>query len=88
MKRWLCLAIAVMVVTVMSQPLFAHHHPRPLPSPWTDRRPVVKIKSKKHSRRQLRPYFYWQEPSYLETAPVVFPGPAPLLPPLFAPARP
>lgn len=86
MKRWIRALIVGLSVIVMSQPAPAHHHPRPLPSPWTDRRPVVK--AKKHGRRQLRPYFYWQSPSYLETAPVVFPGPAPTLPPLFAPARP
>lgn len=75
-----------LLVIVMSQPLAAHHHPRPLPSPWTDRRPVVKLNTRK-GHRQLRPYYYWQSPSYLETAPVVFPGPAPTLKPLFAPSK-
>lgn len=78
--------LAALLVIVMSQPLAAHHHPQPRPSPWTDRRPVVKLNPKK-GHRQLRTRFYWQSPSYLETAPVVFPGPAPTLKPLFAPDK-
>lgn len=85
MRRCFRALVTALAVIVLSQPVLAHHHPQPLPKPWTDRRPVVK--RKKRGDLQLRPRYYWQSPSYLETAPVVFPGPAPLLPPLFAPDR-
>ena len=85
MKTVLLALSAALLVIVLSQPAGAHHHPQPLPRPWTDRRPVVKTRWR--GQYQLRPRYFWQSPSYLETAPVVFPGPAPLLPPLFAPAR-
>lgn len=75
------LAIAL-VIAVARVP--AHHHPARPEQPWTDYRP--KSKSRPRDMRVRRP-FHWPSPCYLDTAPVVFPGPGVKLRPPFTDPR-
>ena len=81
MRRWFWLAVSLAAIAAVPAPA-RHRHPAPMPTPWTDRRPVVK-QFDSGGFQISRPRYYWLQPSYLETAPVVFPDPAPTLPPLF-----
>ena len=82
--RWVTVTLLLAVASRAAPAHHHHRHPDPVPSPWTDRRPVVKDFDRARFQIQ-RTRFWWRSPSYLETAPVVFPGPVPTLRPLFYP---
>ena len=76
-------ALAIALVIGVAR-LPAHHHPAARPSPWTDWRPKSKSRPRDMRVRQI---FHWPSPCYLDTAPVVFPGPGVKLRPPFGDPR-
>lgn len=80
-RRALLLAALVLGAIVAAQPGAAHHHPQRPFQPWTDDRPHSKPRKRDKRVRQI---FHWPSPCYLDTAPVIFPGPGASLRPPFS----
>jgi hypothetical protein len=80
-RAQLAVALAIALVLGVAQ-VPAHHHPDLPPAPWTSSRPHSKSKHQPRDRR-ARKIFHWPSPCYLDTAPVIFPGPGAVLRPPF-----